>query len=637
MMLFNFKDPWLIDYKDPAHGNNRRNRGMDDAIFWNRPSPFFPDYSTLYDGYTYKGAFLNQNQSFDPLLPNYSVKATSPQNIYLSQTGKSHNFYFQNWSYDANKASLQYPSSMETAVVFQTADAELSANLKGTQLSNGGGITNASQRNFLRCDLNRLHLVYSSMGHVWYERSTNNGSSWEIMNGGKPFDISLGSYPSIDYAHSGGSGHDNIVVTYLDNYYNVIIAEYFQDGVKQFANDVGDASSTSRPVIAYNSNGGRVLVVWNDYGLWYKFGQVVISDHKIQWYNSDPIAVPNTDQNSSNPTIDCKDWTTTFHLAWQQNWNEIKYYKVTENANANAVSFSDYSTISTGCGFPTVYYPSIAVPSTDYPKVVWIGSPYYGSSYTKVMARSKSSSGWSSSFGQYGSNVYSPDLDFYSSTYDIIVWSENNGASNKCFKNNGIKTLNTTGINIQICNAPNINSMYTESFKSVSLPYYFSTSNNLGSFNKTVANSTKTGRKAVVTRDKAEFYFLLGDVTLNNMGINFVDVPDSLTIDDLEGLNKYLITEPFQLDETSSLTFNLNYGFTDSSATNTVLTGKNKINFSISMIDNETGRVLGSYNDVNFDKNNLYLQDAVTYKINPKGIGSKSVRLKFTVDNNFKR
>jgi hypothetical protein len=50
-----FRDPWFIDYPDPAFGNQLRNRGMNDAIYYQRPSPFNPT-----NGGQYKGVFLNQ-------------------------------------------------------------------------------------------------------------------------------------------------------------------------------------------------------------------------------------------------------------------------------------------------------------------------------------------------------------------------------------------------------------------------------------------------------------------------------------------------------------------------------------------------------------------------------------------------
>ncbi|GMU96518.1 hypothetical protein [Ignavibacterium album] len=118
-----FKDPWLIDYPDPLYGNSLRNRGMD-APFKKRPSPFYPDYTTIYNGDVYKGVFLNQNSTFDPTLPIYSVKADYVQNIPLQQTGRTHTFYFQGWSATPEgSATFQNANAVETPVVFNQGNA----------------------------------------------------------------------------------------------------------------------------------------------------------------------------------------------------------------------------------------------------------------------------------------------------------------------------------------------------------------------------------------------------------------------------------------------------------------------------------------------------------------------------------
>lgn len=105
----NFNDPWYL--KD-AYGNQS---GMGDFIPFK--SPFSP---TGAYNQTTGGVFLNQNPTFDPTLPNYSVKAEAEQNIYLSQTGRTHKFYFNNWSANPpGSANFQNENALETPVVFK--------------------------------------------------------------------------------------------------------------------------------------------------------------------------------------------------------------------------------------------------------------------------------------------------------------------------------------------------------------------------------------------------------------------------------------------------------------------------------------------------------------------------------------
>ena len=130
-----FKDPWLIDYPDPLYGNTLRNRGMD-APFKQRTSPFYPDYTTSYNGDVYKGVFLNQDFRI-PNQPYYSVKADYLQTFNLSQTGRTHKFYFQGWSANPqNGAEFRFPNNLETPIIFKQQNTTVQANYKGTQLSN---------------------------------------------------------------------------------------------------------------------------------------------------------------------------------------------------------------------------------------------------------------------------------------------------------------------------------------------------------------------------------------------------------------------------------------------------------------------------------------------------------------------
>ncbi|AFH47853.1 Peptidase S8/S53 [Ignavibacterium album JCM 16511] len=142
----NFSDPWLTDINEQPYG--LRNQGLS-APFKQRPSPFYPDYTTSYYGDVYKGVFLNQGLDWQP--PYYSVKADAVQDIQLQQTGRTHRFYFQGWSASPlGSAEFQYPNALETPVVFKQEGATVQANLKGTQLSNNSNAySKGNQRKFV--------------------------------------------------------------------------------------------------------------------------------------------------------------------------------------------------------------------------------------------------------------------------------------------------------------------------------------------------------------------------------------------------------------------------------------------------------------------------------------------------------
>ncbi|MFN3874245.1 MAG: hypothetical protein ACK4R9_14700, partial [Ignavibacterium sp.] len=75
-------------------------------------------------------------------------------------------------------ATFQNANALETPVVFKQENATVQANLKGTQLSNNPNTYNYNnQRKYARTDDGYLHLVYESMGSVWYEISPDNGAT----------------------------------------------------------------------------------------------------------------------------------------------------------------------------------------------------------------------------------------------------------------------------------------------------------------------------------------------------------------------------------------------------------------------------------------------------------------------------
>ena len=204
------------------------NDGDDALVFKTRTTPFYPDYTTSYSGDVYKGIFTNQLFSSGTY---YSVGSPAEQTIPLN--GIDHKFFFQNWKYDPDNYSLQYSSSNQTAVVFKTSDAIVTANLKGQLISNeGNGFSGNGQRKIVRDISGYYHSVYSSQGGVWYTKSTTTN-----FDGTWTEDLELFSAytknPSIDV-----DANNNIAV----------IAE------------LGDETTTE--IVLYRSDGPSIETVW---------------------------------------------------------------------------------------------------------------------------------------------------------------------------------------------------------------------------------------------------------------------------------------------------------------------------------------------------------------------------------------
>jgi hypothetical protein len=78
------------------------------------------------------------------------------------------------------------------------------ANWKELQHSTDvSAFTNNSQRKLVRTRDGWLHLVYTSMGRVWLEESTDGGSTWFLGNNGQPLDNGQGKNPSMDWNYDG--------------------------------------------------------------------------------------------------------------------------------------------------------------------------------------------------------------------------------------------------------------------------------------------------------------------------------------------------------------------------------------------------------------------------------------------------
>jgi len=196
-----FKDPWLRDYYESPYGY--RNRGLS-APLKSYTSPY-----SVSTGSGHQGVFLNQDPSFDPLLPNYSVGV--PETMNFGGSIGSRKVYLINWTAlpDFEFATFQNPTAQETGVVFHYPNATVSANIKASQLSNtSSAYSNNGQRKLIETKIDGvtwLHQVYASGNHVWIEHSNDGGATWTLGNNRQPLDGS-----------SGGAKNPSIAYTYQD-------------------------------------------------------------------------------------------------------------------------------------------------------------------------------------------------------------------------------------------------------------------------------------------------------------------------------------------------------------------------------------------------------------------------------------
>ena len=657
-----FADPWYVDETDPdyyisPYGYRNLGKFAKFNDVWNASN-------NIGINSQFEGVFLNQQivsgRSY------YSVQA--PVSVYLTQTGETHKLYLQNWN--GTEVSFESSTANPTGVVFQDqisgVDPLVIGNFKGTQLSSElSGYSSGSQRKVVETIYDgSLHNVYSSLGHVWYEMSTDGGGTWTIANGGNYIDNGEGKLPAID--ESGYTYYDpSVLIVYQEKYGNnyKIKLKRFYNGEQTSEAEVYTSNQSydynASPVIAYSWNPyteyHRIFVVFqSDNGLRYRYGNVHLS--QISWYESGIIS--GTDQNSLSPTIAARKNTGTqgdFYLAWQQSNTQISYKKIhyiddeiTDDPTPTNVTYNS--------GFSQYYSPSILVMETDnIARLCWVGSRYtcVGGGGAgdcvqiqeyKILFKGLNNLTRQWVFGTSGYTVSSPNINKKNSNstdpYYAFAWSESSG-ENKFADNtlSTVRTLNTVGQNLQVANGSDKNNMYAMSFDHNSgSPYYLKRSNSLGSFydpQKIQLSTFHSGREGVVSMDSADFYFALGDISVDNQPIDFVEIADTIPIDNLSTLNEYLMSEPISINDNSSFVYSVQYGINDSLSVVQAMVDDRFISFKVQLLDASSGEIIGEYDDVTYNSENIFEYGNISYQVNTQGIGNRTVKLKLVVNNNF--
>ncbi len=502
---------------------------------------------------------------------------------------------------------------------FAPADnTTLTAFYKASHYTNNAySFASPGKRKFIKTPNGHLHLIYEDLGKVWYERSTDNGVTWTIANGGKPIDNLESCNPSIDYMDWGA---DNIFIVYERNNEckSEIVVRYLIDGISQFESTViidlwgRGYPDQAQQVVSCTSD--KIIVVWqNGDGLYYRFGNLgATGGLHINWFNSAPIHIPNTDENSYCPTIAGKrtysgNIYNDFHLAWQ-NVKEIRYAKLEGNPYTQTIQPVDYKVISSACGSRVNRYPCISLNNGD-PVVSWTGD--IPSVISTSVVTKKVNGNWIPPFkigclvdytnnnslsGSDGSAVawYSSDIE---KTRYATLMSAGAGVNYI----GSVRNLPVTG-DIQLTDGSafsDIKAMVLNS--SHAAPYDFNLLNyNFGSLSKENAADTLCyGRKAIIKVDDVEMIYHISNIKYNGQKIYFRDRNDTLLITSISALNNKLKTNVFTKSSSSSkkavLTFDNFYYFVAKNGLPD--TTRSKINYKISLglFSNSSNNLISSY------------------------------------------
>ena len=677
---FIIKNPWIVD--DNSDSKGPRNRG-DGAVV--PLSPYTINFSTtpnITTGSIHKGVFLNQGITpqgqWQP--PYYSVKVDEALlDVPLTQTGKTHRFYFQNW--DGTDVNYKFPTALETPVVFNQEGSVALAVYKGTQLSNTtAAYSNNSQRKFLRTTYGtaQLNSVYESLNRVWYEASTDGGSTWSIKNNGSPLSPVYSTSPSISTVIVPDNAW--VLITFAESYDNSpstsdirvmrIIPSTSQIVQQLTITDGYSDALFNNPVIASNANQSTnthfVLVYelktydnFNDWapGIYYLVGYVPVNGFYFEWLGS-PTLIPGTNASSFTPAISTNynhyTYTCEYTIAWEQrtssNSSKIQSRTLSvSNLNSWNTTLSPTTiNISDDCGFVKNYAPSLITMNNNVVKAVWQGArqvtadetptgPQHINALTNWEYKTVYKDLTTGTKKIYGTKTNLPTINKLDNNSEFFfAYSEQSDLAAKVVLGSDIRTicqLDANGKDVQIGNGSTLNSAKANLFKPTSLPYYFNLSTNMEHVTPKKNNlAILSGREGIVFKDSAQFYFAVGDVLVDNIPVTFKSLSDTLNINTIGQVNEFLETESFTLSDNSIFYYSVQYGVTDSIAAAMQLTNNRSINFKVELLDVVTGSIIGSFDDVVYSENSFYQYNNIAYQVNAAGIGNTQVKLRLLIN-----
>ena len=499
-----------------------------------------------------------------------------------------------------------------------------------------------------------LHNVYESMGKIWYETSSDNGSTWQIQNSclsisgndsySNPaiaFNVNTGTdiYVGITYYRLNSNGYYDLMLTafrYTGTdapfYYNSIIAA---SNIYKGTNDELYAAiemNSNEVMIVYGSSSTNNLFYW--YGL-------------IGWssgFTTNSTGTITGSLSKKNPALaSLGNGSGGFHLVYETGASSICYSLLTPNGGGGIDQTTPID-ISTGSGFTQQHDPSVVVLPDGEARVVWTGygtlvDPATDEEYTEytTVFRGVNSNNQFWNFDDYVRQAsINRTVDGVNGGGYLIGWVKQSGSTyqNYFMKNNAFYVFHdfgTTGRYLQVSNGFHTSGNYIDmkglALNTAQSPYKLTKSSS-SVMQKALPNNISLYRSGVAFRDSAQFRFRFGDIRVDGRPVAFPEIPDSVVINTIESANKYLVTQPFLLTDNSSFSYNVLYTAVDTANALGVLGATDRVSFKLRLEDATTGEVLGSYDEAAFTRTNLSQHKNAGYEVDANGIGSRNVVLR---------
>jgi len=618
-----------VYFKDPTTTNN------------------YEQKSATGSGFLKDNAFNDLHIDLPPLTnQKYGVKAKS----IIDYNG----YQFQYSSGDFNTAGTDFLITAPTTKV---------AHYKGIQLSNTSfSDSKSGQRGFLKDNFNGyLHNVYESMNKIWYERSTDNGEHWQLMNDGLPINpVGNAKSPSICENQS----HDFLYIVYqCDTFpYDGLVVTQFKLGPNFVIPDWTQPICTMSDYIYSNdyqsvisSMGNSGIVVCNPpststAGL--RAFQFYTDDtNNYNYSGCTEFSIPSS-QNSSNPSLAAGCSRT--HLVFEEAKLSIKYY-----AWGGGVTCS--STLSAQSGTTYNLKPVISLLECGSPVISWIGATtgYYPTRLnTRIGTFANNVMTWGSINSVLGlirsasnaSNSISPQRT-------LITWTDMYGS--KWQKRDGTTYSNPASLShngswTQAATNGNFILPKALVFNNTSTPYYFITSttdftggnsqegsisnNGIGNnyLGKITENDTilTFGRSGVASINDIEFVFEIGDIIVGDSIIKFIQITDTLAYTSTNELNQHTRTNNFTLNPETNFYFSNIYYVVQKSSPDTALTTTDAVNFKAELVNAATNQIIGTFDNISYNKTNLEKYTSMDYEVDCSGITAGEYYLRLVTDVN---
>jgi len=581
------------------------------------------------------GVFLGIDYDY-PVNPFYEIEAPT------SIDGKS-TYMLSNWSITQGSALFETPSMHRTKIRFDQSNTSVTSNLKGQLMSNYNyNFTNSGQRKIVRTSDGTLHIFYQSLDKIWYERSTNGGTTWQTTtsltssNGKLPAACVYGNNIILVYQENNGGNAQIRVKNYLYSGGNLT-----EQATAIIATSVANTYPTN-PTVS-STSGGLLAVVWQENRIYYKTYNVTSST--LTAYSGAGNSGYFGNSNSVTPAVVASGpagqsgITNLFHIAYEQKaatYSNVMYKQLL--VQTGGITSGTLSILSTGSGYTWNYLPSIIVLNDDIARLSWNGqrlNPYDPDIQENVSIFKAADYYY---FWSFGNLVTSTQLNRSNVGY-LIAWSQAGttiyNKDNTILNSPTIRTMsNVSGGTVQVSEGLSSNSFYVAGLNINQTPYRFSVGLAQYGFAKSQSNGIANGRTGVIAQDDAQFYFVLGDVMVNGEPIAFVEFPDTISVFNAANLNNVLTTKPFAISNSSQLFFSVQYGTTDSTSAINLLGSNGSVSYLVELIDAQTKEVIGSYDNIVFNALNPTQYDNLGYQVNVDGIGNRTVQLRLVVSHN---